>query len=120
MIRNKIHLFSPGCMRPSIALQVLNRDLKHHSFIHSFIHCMFQRVMSAHGTSLLTVPPTGPSATALMTYVMDITSVQRVKRTAIVWASDRIVSSFFFLFDYKCSNCIANLSTGYPRLSINS
>ena len=27
--------FSPGCSRPSIALQVQNRGFKHHSFIHS-------------------------------------------------------------------------------------
>ena len=33
MIHNKIHLISPGCSRPSIALQVQNGGLKHHSFI---------------------------------------------------------------------------------------
>ena len=32
MIHNKIHFSSPGCPRPSIALQMQNRDLKHHSF----------------------------------------------------------------------------------------
>ena len=38
MIRNKIHLIRPGCLRPSIALTVQNRGLKHHSFIRPFIH----------------------------------------------------------------------------------
>ena len=33
MIRNKIHLISPGCPHPSIALQVQNRGLKQNSFI---------------------------------------------------------------------------------------
>ena len=32
MICNKIHLISPGCSRPSIALQVKNCGLKHQSF----------------------------------------------------------------------------------------
>ena len=32
MIHNKIHLISPGCPRPGIALQVQNRSLQHHSF----------------------------------------------------------------------------------------
>ena len=34
MIHNKIHLIRPGCLRPSIALTVQNRGLKHQSFIH--------------------------------------------------------------------------------------
>ena len=38
MIHNKIHVICPGCLRPSIALTVQKRGLKHHSFIHSFIH----------------------------------------------------------------------------------
>ena len=33
MTYNKINLVSPGCPRPSIALQVQIRGLKHHSFI---------------------------------------------------------------------------------------
>ena len=33
MIHNEIHLISPGCPRPSIALQMQNRGLKRHSFI---------------------------------------------------------------------------------------
>ena len=37
MIHAKIHLISRGCPRSSIALQVQNRGLKHHSFIYSFI-----------------------------------------------------------------------------------
>ena len=36
LLHNKIHLISPGCFRPSIALQVQNRDLEYQSFIHSF------------------------------------------------------------------------------------
>ena len=32
MIHNKIHLISPGCPRPNIALQMQNRSLKHDSF----------------------------------------------------------------------------------------
>ena len=32
MIHNKIHPISPGCPRPSIALQVQTHGLKHHSF----------------------------------------------------------------------------------------
>ena len=33
MIHNQICLIRPGCLRPSIALTVQNRGLKHHSFI---------------------------------------------------------------------------------------
>ena len=33
MIHNKIHLFSSGCPRPRIALQVQNGGLKHHSLV---------------------------------------------------------------------------------------
>ena len=33
MIHIKIHLISPGCPRPSIALQVQNRGLKQFHFI---------------------------------------------------------------------------------------
>ena len=32
VIRNNIHLISPGCPRPSVAFQVQNRGLKYHSF----------------------------------------------------------------------------------------
>ena len=32
IIHNKIHLISPGCPLPSIALQVQDRGLKHYSF----------------------------------------------------------------------------------------
>ena len=32
MIDNESHLISPGCPRTTLALQVQNRGLKHHSF----------------------------------------------------------------------------------------
>ena len=37
MVHDKIHLIRPGCLRPSIALTVQNRGLKHQSFIYLFV-----------------------------------------------------------------------------------
>ena len=43
MIHNKFYPISSGCPRPSIALQVHNRDLKHHLFIHLLYSVVISR-----------------------------------------------------------------------------
>ena len=45
MIHSKIHLIRLDCLRPSIALIVKNRGLKHHSFINTHIYiCIYMYI----------------------------------------------------------------------------
>ena len=60
MIHNKICLIRPGCLRPSIALTVQNRGLKHHSFI--VLHKMCLNKKSAWKKVILHVSVDGSSS----------------------------------------------------------
>ena len=45
---NKIQLISAGCPRSSIALQVQNHDLKHHSFLKKWYIAYFNAILLSY------------------------------------------------------------------------
>ena len=73
-IPNKIHLIRLGCPRPSRALTVPNRGLKHHSFTLSTLY-IYIIYMTLNGNSYIVIRKERETALYITFMLLDLTSL---------------------------------------------